>query len=249
NKKLDYLVSIADKEDWSQTDIHTGEQNSTIFYYIVHTFDRCLDQGKIYISEDKEYAYFNTGLMNAKGNEIFGGFEKNKYISDNDPSHNYWYFKEFILDSDKSFMQKCQQKPGIATYFEKYEELYFNPDLDILINFDHIYNANFERLPSELKALDEETANFVFAGFLKLTMKKIKRNNRIPVPQFYNNKIMFLIPVKIFDSKTIVIAVEKINNAYRGNTILSAGMAYNCARLLSKPESDWLLNTVDNKSY
>lgn len=53
---------------------------------------------------------------------------------------------------------------------------------------------------------------------------------------------MFLIPVKVFGKKNVVIALEKINNTYIANTVLSMGMAYNCARLLNKPESDWLLS-------
>ena len=241
-RKLDYLIRIAEKENWDQTDVHTGRKNSTIFYYIVHTFDRCYMQKKIYFDSNNENSFFNTGLMDNQGNEIFAHFTKSKFFEEGNPSSNYWYFKAFLKSNDKEFVRLCNDKPEPATYFEDYNELYFDPKLNIEINFDHIYDDNFERLPDSLKTLDKETARLVFDGFLSFRKKKIIRNNRIPVPQFYDNKISFLIPVKVFDKDIVVIAVEKINNNYIANTVLTMGMAYNCARLITKPESNWLLN-------
>lgn len=240
-RKLDYLIRIAEKEDWDHTDVDTGYQNSTIFYYIIHTFDRCFDQNKIFIDSSCENAFFNTGLMDSQGNEIFGHFIKSIFFNSNDPSSNYWYLKAFLKSNDKEFVRVCKQRPGTPTYFDNYNELYFDPSLNIEINFDHIYEDNFDRLPDSLKSLDKETARLVFDGFLSFTKKKIMRNNRIPVPQFYDNKITFLIPVKVFDKDYVIIALEKINDQYIANTVLTMGMAYNCARLITKPESNWLL--------
>lgn len=36
------------------------------------------------------------------------------------------------------------------------------------------------------------------------------------------------------------LAVEEVNNRYRANTIFTLEMAYKHARLLMKPEADWL---------
>lgn len=242
SKKLDYLRSIAEPENWNQTDNDSGYKNSTLFYYIVHTFDRCYRQTKIVIDENEENAVFNTGLMTPQGDEIYGVFVKSLNYSEEKTNFNYWHFQAFVEEGSRRFMQLNLQKPELATYFNNFNELYFNPDYEIELNFDHIYDDNFHRLPKELTTLDKTTARHVFEGFLNFTRKKIKRNNRIPVPQFYNNKISFLIPVKVFGTKTVVIAVEKINGVYSGNTVLTMGMAYNCARLINKPESEWLLN-------
>lgn len=240
-KKLDYLIKIAEPEKWDQTDTHTGRSNSTIFYYIVHTFDRCFHQGKIYVDESKLNSLFNTGLMDIQGNEIFGHFIKSNFYDANNPSSNYWYFKGFIKSNEKELLHICSNNPKPATYFENYNELYFDPNLKIEINFDHFYDDNLERLPFSLQGIPKEHARLVFEGFLSFTMKKIVRNNRIPVPQFYDGKITFLIPVSVFDRDLVIIALEKINNTYVANTVLTMGMAYNCARLINKPESNWLL--------
>lgn len=239
--KLEYLITIAEPEKWNQTDIHTGHQNSTIFYYILHTFDRCYNQNKISVDTSAENAFFNTGLMDIQGNEIFGHFTKSKYYNNDVNVSNYWYFKGFLKSNDREFVTKCALKPDIATYFDDYNEVYFNSSLPIELNFDHFYDDNLDRLPSELSTLDKSTARLVFTGFLDFAKKKIKRNDRIPVPQFYNGKITFLIPIVVFGKQTVIIALEKINDVYVANTVLTLGMAYNCARLLNKPESNWLL--------
>jgi len=241
NKKLNYLIQISEPEKWNQTDQHTGFDNSTIFYYIIHTFDRIFEQGKIYIDEAEENSFFNTGLMDVQGNEIYGYFTKNKFYDEENDTSNFWHFKSFLRGNEREFITKCKDKPEIATYYDNYNEVYFDPSLPIELNFDHFYDDNYSRLPVELSTLDKETARMVFAGFLDFTKKKIKRNDRIPVPQFYNGKITFLIPVVVFATKTVVIALEKINDVYVANTVLTMGMAYNCARLLNKPESNWLL--------
>lgn len=240
NSKLRYLTTIADDEKWYYN-LENGKIFSVIFYYVIHTFDRVYSQNKLIINNEKDKCLFNTGLISNQGDEIFGLFEKSTYYDETDPSSNYWHFKKFIKENEREFISLSMKKPKIADYFSDYNELYFDPNIDISLNFDHFYDDNYDRLPTELQTLDKDIARQVFDGFLNHTIKKIKRNNRIPVPQFYREKIMFLIPVKVFGTKNVIIAVEKIGDTYVANTVLTMEMAYNCARLLTKPESNWLL--------
>lgn len=241
DKKLRYLTEIAEKENWYQKDKNTEKITSVIFYYVIHTFEQVFKQGKISIDESECKAIANTGLMTPQGDEIYYYFEKSDYYDDTNELSNYWHFKKFLIENDKETIRLELDKPQIATYFEDYNELYFDPSKEIAINFDHIFGDRNERLPEEFNALPIDVARQVFNGFLDFTIKKIKRNNRIPVPQYYKGKIMFLIPVIIFNTNTVIIAVECLGNKYIANTTLTKGMAYNCARLLNKPESNWLL--------
>ena len=43
------------------------------------------------------------------------------------------------------------------------------------------------------------------------------------------------------DGYLMSVAVEEINGRYRVNTIFTLEMAYKNARLLMKPEADWLI--------
>lgn len=241
-KKLNYLTTLAEPEKWHLLDEASGYENTIIYQYIFNTFDRCFMQGKIYIDQIKENSFFNTGLMDSQGNEIMGHFTKSELYNEFDCNSNYWFFNSFIKANDRDFLSKCKEKPEIATYYDDFNETYFNPNLEIELNFDHIYDDNYSRLPDELRLLDKEMARQVFLGFVEYAKKKIKRNDRIVVPQYYKNKITFLIPIIIFNNKTVIVAVERINNVYIGNTVLTKEMAYNCARLINKQETNWLLS-------
>lgn len=241
NRTLAYLANMAENERWNHSDLNNGQQNSVLFYYLIHTFDRCFKQEKILINEDESCAVFNTGLLTSQGYEIIGVFTPSNQYDPADGHSNYWRLNSFQADNSKGFLNLRIDKPELATYFDDFNELYFDPNLEIKINFEHIYEDNFDRLPESLQLIDnKESVKYIFDGFLSHTIKKVKRNNRIPVPQFYKDTIMFLIPVRVF-SDTVVIAVEKIGNCYIANTVLTMGMAYNCARLINRPESNWLL--------
>lgn len=242
NKKLLYLERIAEHEKWRFRDSSAvdGEMN-VLFYYIVHTFDRCFTQGKISVGTDETTAAFNTGLLTDAGEQILGVFTLFDHYNENDPLSNYWYLYGFYRESDRYFLDTGLDIPEMATYFEDYGELYFDPELEISPNYNHILDDNRDRLPPELQQMDKPTAAAVLDGFVSHAIKRIRRNSRIPVPQYYNGRIMFLIPLKAFGDEPIVLAVEKYEGKYRANTILTLNMAYNCARLLTKPESNWLL--------
>lgn len=70
-----------------------------------------------------------------------------------------------------------------------------------------------------------------------------KRNYRIAVPQYYKGKVTYLLPVTI-DNQLMSVAVESINGRYRVNTIFTLEMAYKNARLLMKPEVDWITSVT-----
>lgn len=241
NKKLRYLEKIAEPEIWIFHDRLNNKPMDVLRYYLIHTFDQCFKQKRISIDENHQNAAFNTGLMTASGEEIFTTFAKSTNYEPDNPSTNYWHLNGFYKASERKFLNIDFAAPEMATYFEDYNELYFDPTYEIVVNFDHIYDDNYDRLPSEFQQLPKEIACQAFRGFLDHTKKRIRRNSRIPVPQFYSNRIMFLVPVNVFGEKPIVLALEKKGSQYRANTVLTMNMAYNCARLLTKPESNWLL--------
>ncbi len=240
DKKLQYLASIAEEESWHHLDQETDKEQSVLFYYIVHTFDRCFMQEKITINKTETEAFFNTGLLTSQGAEIYGHFERNLHYTASDPHANFWYLKGFVKENDRIFMQKCPKKPALATFYDHHASLHFNPELPIKLNFDHMIHDNFHRLPESIKALNTQTIVHILEGSIQLLLKKIRRNYRLPVPQYYDGRIMFLVPLDILPDETIIIALEKIHNEYIANTVLTLPMAYNCARLIHRPDKDWL---------
>lgn len=241
DKKLLYLAEqLAEKEDWYYDNPKSSDQQQkkygVLFQYIHHTFSKSLDEDRLVKKENS--CIMNTGLMTSNGEEIFMLFSKNNIEGEQE-----WFFQSFYRSSDHKIpevMRGCL--PSHIDFFENCpEEMYFDTKLTILYNMDHIVKDNFERLPQSLKQLDFELIVTILNASTEQMKKKILRNNRLVIPQYYNKKIMYLAPLK-FGDDVLPMAIEKNGDTYRINTILTPGMAYCNARLIMKPESNWLSN-------
>lgn len=233
---LEFLSNIAESEEWSNADSSVG----ILFKYIAGTFKQCYNQDKILNTPDMNNCCFNTGLMTPNGNDIVAVFEKNQRTNAQE-----WRLQGFRDVTERIFMNMFTEVPQIATYTNNYEEFYFNPNIPIVISSDHILDDNWDRI-KEVIPLDKAVVKTLLIGVVEETKKRIKRNMRLVVPQFYNNQIMYLMPIEIPISdgqkEVMALAVElTANNIYRANTIFTKAMAYEKARLLMKPESNWLI--------
>lgn len=74
------------------------------------------------------------------------------------------------------------------------------------------------------------------------TLKYKSQRKENYVLQYYEGKIQLLLPLCLMsdDKPDVAIAVTKKDNSYQGHTCITLDMAYNNARLIAKPESNWL---------
>lgn len=80
---------------------------------------------------------------------------------------------------------------------------------------------------------------------IELAQKRVEWNFKTAVPAFYptKNTMSLLLPLDLTenDRPDVALVVELMESgAYIGQTILTMKMAYNNARLISRPDSDWL---------
>lgn len=80
---------------------------------------------------------------------------------------------------------------------------------------------------------------------IELAQKRVEWNFKTAVPAFYptKNTMSLLLPLDLTenDRPDVALVVELMESgAYIGQTILTMQMAYNNARLISRPDSDWL---------
>lgn len=80
---------------------------------------------------------------------------------------------------------------------------------------------------------------------IELAQKRVEWNFKTAVPAFYptKNTMSLLLPLDLTenDQPDVALVVELMESgAYIGQTILTMKMAYNNARLISRPDSDWL---------
>jgi hypothetical protein len=81
---------------------------------------------------------------------------------------------------------------------------------------------------------------------IEVAVKRIQWNFKTAIPLYYvkENNMSLLIPLALIDDNRVDIAlvVSKMKaGGYRGMTILTLEQAYTSARLVSRPDSDWLI--------
>ena len=195
-----------------------------------------------------EYAYFNTGLVTPMQDEIYGFFRKSSIIQD--PSK--WQLKipeyEFLeFETEHSRYRKYfSTSPELATYFSEAEitELIFDNSLNggkIIVDREHIKSRKM-RFPSKISSLSDEEFFDAISKSVELAIRRIKRNYKTAIPHFYDGKIQFLLPLCMLSKRDadLALVVNKEEMVYKAHTVLTLDQAYNNARLLAKPDREWL---------
>lgn len=238
---INYLSQLAEEENWT---VKEGHPNGVLRYYIFYTFRQCHIQKRLLYSSDHKWCCINTGLLDNHGNDILMIFEENK--SKGVEGVKDWYFKFFKTRVDREYMDHFSSIPSLPSYTNNYEDFYFDPEKTIEVNYEHILDDNWERI-STVVNIDKQIMEMLLVGVIDNSKKRVKRNVRLVVPQLYNNQIMYLMPIYIPVGNdqyvTMALAIEKTaTNQYRANTIFTKDDAYQKARLLMKPESNWLID-------
>lgn len=250
NKVVEQLKELAEREEWDYIKKPT-KSNPVLWSYLNHTLKRLQDQEKIVEGSSskskKEYAYFNTGLVTPQQEEIFAYFEKHKDYKKLEGwglQHPKWFFLEFNTNQS-SYRKYFAKVPEIATYFSDAEitDLILDTRVPIIPDKEHLVKRK-KRIDSDrIRKLNDEAFMEEIKDAIDLAKKRIKRNYKTAIPHFYDNKIQFLLPLSFRANKAEVmgaLVVNKDENIYEAHTILSLDQAYNNARLLAKPDREWL---------
>lgn len=161
-----FLTELAEKaapENWDFAGSGCKDYGILI-QYIKYTFYRLIRENKVCISSDKQFASFNTGLVDKHYNDIYACFVPN------DPgSETEWKFAGFCTAANRTLGKQVvnyfNPLPQPPVYFERGEQLFFDMKRQLLTDFDHIIIDNVDRLP--LQFLNDQFHDF--PELLKLT--------------------------------------------------------------------------------
>ncbi len=229
------LANMAENELWYTENYKNLD---ILKFYILNIFDKSYTSNLVY--EENGCSIFNTGLLTLNQEEIYGFF-----ILNNKDGAQKWYFKGFYSESDRNILNHFSNKPPFVSFIKNKSDLYFDIDKNINLNIDHILDDNWDRFDDRIKKNGKFIVQSLIYNSFKETLKKLRRNNRLAILQYYHNKIMYLLPIefKLENNKKIImaLAVEKLPTGhYRGNTILALNMCYARARLVMKLDYCWL---------
>ena len=221
--------------------------------YLNYTFKRLLDleqnsPGRYFsFSSDGLWVAFNTGLQNVHGSDLLAVFERYKQreghpvkvVSD-------WVFKGCYTPTEKLYRDKFGTNiPDIAWYSRDSRDYVFDTSYHLERDvFDHLFERAKERagLPN---ASDEVVRNYL-RGAIENLIPKICRNYKVAIPVYYveEHRMQMLLPfVSASNSSDIsCFLVERDDNdrVYHLKTIFDLDHAYFAARLITRPDKEWL---------
>lgn len=235
--------NLADLEPWDFPD--SKEKRFAILKnYLQYYYQRLKEENKIFFTKNNEYCIFNTGLVTRNQEDIFAFFEKNRKTDK--PGFAPYFFKSFNKHSDPILLEKFGGLfPEPAYFFEKPDLLLINPKYAIVPDIEHIIEDNKSRFPTHLQNADNAELRRQIKGAIDDVTKKVRTNYKIAIPQYFDGKVQLLLPLCLTSGSPnpdLALVVSKIQNQeiYSAKTCLTLKMAYNNARLIVKPQSEWL---------
>ena len=279
DSRLQVLTEIAEPERWTFRCVPDASPLPVLDSYIRYTFLRVYEQAKI--AESDRLSCFNTGLLTANQEEIFGVFRVSDLFDPRQPvgpGNKRWFLTSWARAGDRH-LTEFLQLPDLATYWSDPAELVFNPNLQVQLNLDHIIRDDLNRFPTELgghldvNGIPTDLATFAdiesdagepadggtpaaaapdvtvplatrnaLEGAMKHSVRLAQRSYRIAVPQHHQGRIQLLLPLYLrnADRPDLALTLERHGGWYRAATVLYPDWAYRHARLLSRPNSEWL---------
>lgn len=241
NRNLRELSRLAHpKEDWSGAKKPCKNVESDFYVlwkYIHHTFGYLKKKEPQKIFVGATYGCFNTGLESEKHEEIYAFFQRNS-VDDKFELIGFFEASNNALNSIRSKL------PEPANYIINPADFIFDATKEMDYSLTHILDYRQHRLPKIIETIPEQYREDIIVNRMREAHRRLKRNYKLAVPQYSPrlDEIQLLIPVCIKE-KTIAdcaLAVRKIDDVYVAKTILTMDMAYNNARLITRPDPEWL---------
>lgn len=238
---IDFLAGLTPLEQW---DFHgvKKKKKAILKKYLEYTYQRLVEEDKISFTSDNKHACFNTGLVTKQLEDIYALFSENAVQGE---GVSRYFFIAFVKKSDSQLLRLFSRNmPEKADFFQHPEDLIFNPNCDIIPDIDHIITDNIDRFPSYIQSMGEDGIRRQLVGAIDEVKKKVRTNYKIAVPQYYRNKIQLLLPLCLTPGSPnpdLALVIYKVDEqTYCARTCLTIQMAYTNARLIVRPQSDWL---------
>jgi len=235
--EIENLASLAETEDWSYKHTQSEHPKPILGNYIRYTYKRIAEEKKVVFTDDCKFSCWNTGLVTSHQEPIYILFEENRF----DERKTYWHFSRFAKRGQWE-LSKFPKLPEMAHYFDDTATLVYDTRKELRPNIEHIIADNRERFPTELSTASDYYLQNIVKGAIDSVVERVKRNYKTAIPQYYNGSVQLLLPLCLTDATKadLALVVERFPDFYRASTCLTLDMAYNNARQLARPDTDWL---------
>jgi len=222
--------------------------------YLGYTFIRLRDleiqepEQYFLMSEDGNWACFNTGLQDKHAADlyaVFNRYEPHAAEFQNRPSPD-WVYRGTLTSREHDYRSHFGLRtPKLAWYSTDSRDYIFNTEYQIDTDiFEHMFDRAKERSGFAEDATNESVQNYL-RGSIENLIPKIRRNYKTAIPMYYvqERRMQMLLPFHSSNGKDIscfLVERDDVNRCYKIKTILDMDQAYFAARLLTRPDKEWL---------
>lgn len=260
NDGFQFLEELSQKtipEKWSYQNHESGIPHPILKSYIENTFEKLIrdkKQNKLIVSDNEDFALFNSGLLDKFFHDIYIIVELRKNDDDMD------YFNPIIMKSlsdlskrkfkmNGNLLNHPDKLPDSIDFFSDINEVTFNNTVPIDRSYDkftHIIEERIDRFPEEYRSKDITELARTLDNSINYAKTMAKRNYKLVVPQYrpQSDKLQLLMPIYLSGSFTrqpdFALVLDLEDGIYTPETILPLDAAYQNARLIAKPDDFWL---------
>lgn len=238
---IEALASLVEDEDWNYHYTKDPDTDYPILEnYIRNTYTRLSREKKVAYSIDNQTCCFDTGLLSKIQHEpVYMQF----CVNTNPSIDCFWRFTKYFRKGERE-VSRYTMLPEMAYYWDDPSKLIYDTRKELIINVEHIIQDNKARFPAPFSSYSDYQLQLAIDGGIKAAKERLRRNYKIAVPQYYitSGTIQLLIPLCLAtqDKADLAIVVEDYGTMYRASTCLTLDQAINNARLLARPDRDWL---------
>jgi len=242
--------------DFTQPKFQSGHASKPpkLRNYLLYTFIRLRDleisdPGRYFtFSEDGFWVCFNTGLQDRHAADLYCIFQK--YVPPANATQTKpvadWVYRGTATARETAYRSHFGTRlPVLAWYSNDSRDYIFNTDYTIDTDvFDHMFERAKDRSGLPDSASDESVRNYL-KGAIENLIPKIKRNYKTAIPMYFieEKRMQLLLPFHSTNGRDIscfLVERDDQNRVYKIKTILDMDQAYFAARLITRPDKEWL---------
>lgn len=239
-RHLTHLQQIAEPEPWQiQPDTN---QPTLLIHYLEETFRWAISSGNPrFLQTQPAWSCFHTGLKATSGASIYGLFfrlppakQTRDYLLAPD-----WQLKGFF-ESHHRALDTLTQLPLHPASALTPDRLTLDPHRRWVLDLPHIIEERQKRFPGWWQKL--EKTHQIASLEASINRLKISAESLVPIPQWYQETVQFLLPIYLQaeDTPSLAMVLAPNGQTYRIQTVLPLDWAYQNARLIHKQPHNWL---------
>lgn len=234
------LAGLAEPERW---DVDGKYESRILRNYLKYTYIRQQELDNLKVVGNR--MGWNTGLVDRSGDDIVAVFAEH---AEEEAPGPRWRWTGFMSTAEREATD--WRDVHRATWWEDPSDLVYDISKGApTVQSEHIAGERDDRFPKHMQEWPQADLVRAVQEAARDAVKRVAQNYKTAIPQFYRpasgkgaGSVQLLLPLRFpgQERPSLALAVRRDGDSYYGATVLKIEWAYTYARLLTRPDTEWL---------